>query len=180
MIGQQPILQDVLRQLTTKRRVFVSYHHANDQWYYDRFNGLFSGTYDILYDNSVQRKYDSENTDYVDRCIREEHIKGTSITIVLCGAETWKRKYVDWEIYATLHHQHALLGVKLPTALVTPDFKAVVPGRFHTNLQKGYAHWIDWTEDAGILKTAIEVAITRSRSKHLIDNNALKLSRNRP
>jgi len=48
------------------------------------------------------------------RGIRENFITGTSCTIVLCGAQTHLRKYVHWEIKATLDKEHGLIGVNLP------------------------------------------------------------------
>ena len=92
----------------TKSKVFVSYHHGGDQPYYDAFSRTFSDTYDIVYDNSLARQIDSDSPEYVMRRIREEHITGTSCTVVLVGAATYQRKYVDWEIYATLEKE--LLG----------------------------------------------------------------------
>jgi hypothetical protein len=171
---------NAIANLPVKRKVFVSYHHKGDQFWYNEFIRLFGGKYDILFDNSLQRKIDSDNTDYVDRQIREKHIVGTSITIVLCGAETGKRKYVDWEINSTLHHGHALLGICLPTNPVTIEQKHMTPNRYYTQWANGYAHWIHWTTDPVILKYAIENAITRSTQKSLIDNTALKMTRNLP
>ena len=84
--------------LYSKRRVFVSYHHDSDQWYYNEFSGFFAEEYEAIQDNSLDRLIDSYNTDYVIRRIRENHITGTSCTIVLCGPQTRWRKYVDWEI----------------------------------------------------------------------------------
>jgi hypothetical protein len=43
--------------------------------------------------------------------IRDKHITGTSCTIVLCGSLTPWRKYVDWEIKATLDKEHGLIGI---------------------------------------------------------------------
>ena len=40
--------------LTKRHKVFVSYHHANDQYYRNRFEQLFSSTYDIMVSKSVQ------------------------------------------------------------------------------------------------------------------------------
>jgi len=90
-------------------RVFLSYHHAVDQPYYDAFSRTFHDRYETIRDNSRDRKIDSDVTDYVMRRIREEHVAGTSCTIVLCGLETRWRKYVDWEIKATLDKQHGLM-----------------------------------------------------------------------
>ena len=85
----------------TKPRIFVSYHHAGDRGWYEFFAAYFCDTYDIFQDRSVSREIDSDNSEYVIRQIREEYITGTSCTIVLCGTETPRRKFVDWEIKAT-------------------------------------------------------------------------------
>ena len=34
-------------QTTTKRKIFVSYHHAGDQGYYDAFSRAFHDTYEV-------------------------------------------------------------------------------------------------------------------------------------
>ena len=42
-------LDELLRTLyPPKHKVFVSYHHANDQWDRERFEKLFSEYYDIF------------------------------------------------------------------------------------------------------------------------------------
>lgn len=102
--------------IPTKRQIFVSYHHGSDQWYYDEFSRIFSDTYDVVKDNSLDRAIDSDDSDYVMRRIRENYITGTSCTIILCGAETSQRKYVDWEIKATLDKYHGLIGINLPSS----------------------------------------------------------------
>ena len=76
-----------------KPKVFVSYNHGGDQWYYDRFTELFADGYDIITDTSIERLIDSDDVNYQQQVIREQHITGSSITIVLCGAETWKRRW---------------------------------------------------------------------------------------
>lgn len=155
-------------------RVFVSYHHANDQHWYYRFTSLFSDTYEIITDWSLDRVIDSDDCEYVERRIRENNIVGTSCTILLCGLETWKRKYVDWEIYATLYKQHALLGLVLPTAN-----ERLFPYRFDDNIKTGYAGWIGWTNDPIVLRLAVLEAIYRSvdRLRH-IDNSRPKMKKN--
>ena len=161
-----------------KRKVFVSYHHDNDQYWYDTFSGYFSETLELFYDNSLERGIDSTNSGYLNREIREEYIFGTSVTIVLCGQETYKRRWVDWEIHATLYYSHGLLGIALPTCArdsVTRNY--LVPPRFYENYISGYAVWMEWTEDAGILKAQIEEAVRRSSYTSLIKNSATKMKR---
>lgn len=117
-----------------KHNIFVSYHHGGDQAYYDAFSTAFHDVYDVIYDNSLERKVDSEDVDYVIRRIRENYITGSSCTIVLVGKQTCGRKYVDWEIKATLEKEHGLIGVGLPTAPISADNKITVPGRLYDNI----------------------------------------------
>lgn len=154
-----------------RHKIFVSFHHASDQAYYDAFSRAFHDTHEVIYDNSLERQIDSDNVDYVMRRIREKHIHGTSCTLVLVGANTWGRKYVDWEMYATLEKQHALIGVQLPTAPLDPNGRVIVPGRLHDNIRSGFASWLTWqqvTADVARLERAIAEA--KARAKSLIVN----------
>lgn len=163
-----------------KRKVFISYHHGNDQWAYDHFGKEYGEDLELFYDNSLDGKIRSDDSEYVNRTIREEHIVGSSITIVLIGPETWKRKYVDWEVRSTLHEKHALLGLALHTAPKTWEGKTVVPDRLHHNVVSGYAHFLQLSSVFGPagLKVAIEAAIEKSKNTQLIDNSFPKMFRN--
>lgn len=163
-----------------KPRVFVSYHHERDQAYYDRFVKLFDNYYDIITDTSIDHVIESEDVDYQQQVIREQHITGSSITIVLCGAETWKRRWVDWEIHMTLNKEHALLGIALPTAVKGACGGIIVPDRLHANIKSGYAHWINWTEDPNELQIAIKTAKQNARKTCNIDNSLPRMKRSRP
>jgi len=162
-----------------KPRVFVSYHHQRDQPYYDRFSTLFADGYQIITDNSIERRIGSDDVSYQQQVIREQHITGSSITIVLCGAETWKRRWVDWEIHMTLNKEHALLGLALPTAVRGDRGGAIVPDRLHANIQSGYAHFINWSEDAQSIRAAIAEARNRARVTRNINNSAPRMERSR-
>ena len=166
-------------QYPVKRSVFVSYHHGGDQPYYNAFTKTFDDTYDVIFDNSLERKIDSDNVNYVLQRIRDTFVKGSSCTIVLCGAETPWRKYVDWEIKATLDMKHGLIGVNLPTSRQNSNGNFVVPDRLHDNIQSGYAVWTNWaafTANAAAAKTIIEQAIAKSAAS--IVNNREMMSRN--
>jgi hypothetical protein len=135
------------------------------------FSNAFHDNYESIYDNSLERRVDSDNIEYVMRKIRENYITGTSCTIVLVGYRTWGRKYVDWEIKATLDKQHGLIGVQMPTAPRTPDGSVIVPVRLHDNIQSGFALWLSWQP----ITSSVEhlrhyVADASSRSPQLIDN----------
>lgn len=163
-----------------KPKVFVSYHHERDQSYYDRFTELFDDGYDIITDTSVDRIIASEVAAYQQQVIREQHITGSSATIVLCGAESWKRRWIDWEIDMTLNKRHALLGIGLPTAQRGTNARVIVPDRLHVNVVSGYAHFIQWTEKPQVLTTAINNSIERARQTGKIDNSAARMQKSLP
>jgi hypothetical protein len=162
-----------------RRRVFLSYHHAADQRYYDAFSATFHDAYELISDTSLERRIDSDDVNYVLRRIRESYITGSSCTIVLVGAETWRRKYVDWEIDATLQKGHGLIGVRLPTLYPMADGLYPVPDRLFDNVNSGYAVWTDWatiTQGRHSLISLIETA--NSRNPSLIDNSRPRRMRN--
>lgn len=159
----------------TKRSVFVSYHHDGDQPYYEYFAKILSDAYQIIRDNSLRDEIWSDDADYVMRRIREDYLTGTSCTIVLCGKESHRRKFVDWEIIATLDKQHGLIGVRLPT-----NASALVPARFLDNYQSGYAVWTAWEQlfqnrnpNVAGLRQAIEAA-NRTPKRAIQNNRELK------
>lgn len=151
--------------IPVKRKVFVSYHHAGDQGYYDAFSRLFSDTFDVFYDKSLDRAYGSDNSDYVRWQIRQNDITGSSCTIVLCGAGTHQRKYVDWEIKATLDKRHGLIGVWLPTLPQAPNGGTQKPDRLQDNLDSSYAKWVRWDAlTVDVMRKTIEAAIASPAS----------------
>lgn len=163
-----------------KHKIFISYHHRGDQDYYDAFSKTFHDTYNVIYDNSLERRVDSNNVDYVMRQIREKYLTGTSCTIVLVGAKTWGRKYVDWEIKATLDKKHGLVGVHLPTAARNPDNNHIlVPDRLFDNIDSGYALWISWQElTSSSAQLERYIAEAKSRNVQLIVNGRERRLRN--
>lgn len=168
---------DVFRQQPTRRRVFVSYHHGADQAYYDEWTRFFHDQYDAVFDNSLERRIDSDDVRYVIQRIRDTFITSTSCTIVLLGAQTPQRKYVDWEVKATLDKEHGLVGIVLPTCQRAANGSAIVPTRFHQDYINGHArlgNWTGLTVDA--LKQLIESAVVAPTST--IDNSHPMMQKN--
>ena len=166
-------------QQPVKRKVFVSYQHHGDQVYYEAFSKTFCDTYDVITDNSLERRIDSEDVNYVIRRIREGYVSGSSCTIVLVGKDTWGRKYVDWEIQATLEKKHSLIGVRLPTAPTTPQNTVIVPGRLFDNIKSGYALWLTWQElTSGAHTCSQYIEQANARDKMLIVNTRERRLRN--
>lgn len=85
-------------------KVFISYHHANDQWYKDELS-KFATQHQIFDDQSVDSGDIDDDLDdeSIREKIRDEYLKDTSVTILLVGTETKHRKHVDWEIYSSMY-----------------------------------------------------------------------------
>jgi hypothetical protein len=158
--------------------VFVSYHHDNDQGWYDCLAQFFVNTYDMVTDRSLKESINSDDVDYVMQTIREKFIIGTSLTILLCGSETWKRKYIDWEIKATLDKEHAILGIQLPTLVPGSNGLVTIPARLHDNIQSGYAHWAGWITEPIAFAGAIAAARSKSNYTRSIVNSRDMMGRN--
>lgn len=84
-------------------KVFISYHHDGDQGYKDRLLEL-NNEHDIFIDRSVDTGDIDEALDdqAIRSKIRDEYLGDSTVTIVLAGSETGKRKHVDWEIYSSM------------------------------------------------------------------------------
>jgi hypothetical protein len=159
-----------------RRRVFISYHHAHDQRYYDALSRTLHDQMDLIFDNSLDRQIDSDDTNYVIQRIRDNFISGTSCTLVLCGPETYQRKYVDWEIKATLDKYHGLIAIRLPEVATDSQGRAIIPERLVPNYNSGYMLWKTWSEfmaNPSLITSWIEDAVGRDKSK-IVNAQAIK------
>ena len=114
----------------TKHKVFISYHHANDQAYKEVLLRL-NEAYDIFIDASVDTGDINENLDdqAIRQLIRDGYLRDSTVTIVLVGSETKNRKHVDWEIYSsmfdgTVNKKSGVLVIQLPITGCTHYFAA--------------------------------------------------------
>lgn len=87
-----------------KHRVFISYHHAKDQFYKDKL-AKFGKEHDIFIDGSVNTGdiSDELSDESIRVKIRDEYLRDTTVTILLVGKETKYRKHIDWEIYSSMY-----------------------------------------------------------------------------
>lgn len=102
-------------------KVFISYHHTNDQRYKDFLVSLAT-QHDLFIDRSVDTGDVSDDLDdqRIREIIRDEYLQDSTVTIVLVGTETRKRKHVDWEIYSSMfdggvNKKSGVLVITLPT-----------------------------------------------------------------
>lgn len=176
--------------MSHRHKVFVSYHHENDQGYRNLFENLFSDFHDIMVSQSVQiGDLDPNlNVDAIRQKIRDEYLRDSTVTVVLVGAETWKRKHVDWEISASLRDtefnpRSGLLGILLPT-YPRPDgdptkySRYTIPPRLHDNIECGFAKIYNWCEDPDPVQKWIHEAFNR-RNQVNPNNSRTLFARNR-
>lgn len=156
-------------------KVFVSYHHGNDQSKADHLRNWY-GENNTIIDRSLPSEIDSDDNDYILGIIRRHHLRNSTVTIVLIGSETYQRKWVDWEIYASLRPYgdrsvNGLLGIYLPTA-------KSLPARLQDNVNTGYAVTMKWENLSWQLESKIEAAFEKRRRTDLIDNSRPRRRRN--
>lgn len=159
-----------------RHNVFITYHHQ-DQQSRDRFVQMMG---DRIVDKSVNVgdiDGDSPPTEQTLQIIRERKIASASVTVALIGRCTWKRKYVDWEIGASLrctrtNSRCGLLGILLPDH---PNFGSgryefrLIPPRLADNCggNDAFAVIYDWPGPQGAdeIKEWIHRAFLRRRKQ---------------
>ena len=105
-------------------KVFISYHHQNDQWYKEYLVN-FGKRYSIFIDESVDTGGipDDLPDERIREKIRDDYLRDSTVTIVLVGTETKRRKHVDWEIYSSMYDGpvNKKSGVLVLTLPLLPD-----------------------------------------------------------
>ncbi|MBP5788885.1 MAG: TIR domain-containing protein [Neisseriaceae bacterium] len=186
-----------------RHNVFVSYHHDNDQYWRDRFENLFVNHDDIMVSKSVQIGDIPENTptDRIRQIIRDNYLRDSTVTVVLIGTETWKRKHVDWEIGSSIRHtqynsRSGLLGIILPPfGNSQPDISreynttndnelwyyphSTIPPRLYDNVKCGFAKIYKWSEDPFTVQQWIHEAFLRRDKYPYPDNSRESFKNNR-
>ena len=93
-----------IKETMTKHRVFISYHHKNDQWAKDRLIEL-NKQFDFFIDKSVDTGDipDEWDDQKIRTAIRDNYLKNSTVTILLVGTETKYRKHIDWELFSSMY-----------------------------------------------------------------------------
>ena len=170
-----------------RHKTFISYHH-DDQEEVDKFIETFDHDRNVFMaravgsDQTMDELIESDDDDYVMRRIREEHIGDSTVTLVFVGKNTWSRKFVDWELAASLR-QGPKVG--LPNgvlAILSPELsEAMLPDRLVDNSETGYAKFHPYpknrTQLAKWIDQAFEAREDQSK-RDSIKNGRRKLRRN--
>jgi hypothetical protein len=95
------------------RRTFFSFHYENDVWRAGQVRNCWvtqdreaAGFWDAAAWESVKKKGDAAIHAWID-----EQLKGTSVTVVLIGAMTSGRPYVQYEIKKSHEKGNGMLGI---------------------------------------------------------------------
>lgn len=103
MIGDPPMA----------RHVFFSFHHARDVWRAGQVRNSWvtqdraaAGFWDAAEWESIKKKDQAAIEAWIDK-----QLKGTSVTVVLIGAETSERQHVGYEIKQSHVEGKGLLGI---------------------------------------------------------------------
>jgi hypothetical protein len=121
-----------------KRNVFISSFHADrnevDQFIYRwaTVEKVFTPKALCTFDNDDF--INSTNPEYVMSEIRRKYIGDATVTIVLIGKCTHSRRYVDWELKASLRR-----GQSLPNGLLAYVLPSALPPA--TNVYGGFIEW---------------------------------------
>ena len=150
------------------RKVFFSFHYVKDNWRAAQIRNHWitkpdrksAGYLDAASWEQLRRKGDQA----IKRWINSQ-ISGTSVTVVLIGSETYKRRWVRYEIERTNELQHGLIGIYMHrlknqlgrTALKGSDpfyyFTQVVNGKIVSRMSE-FVNTYDWVRDKGYINFA--------------------------
>ena len=177
------MMQELLE--PTRRKVFISHSHLheieNQKFLNDFANVFVAKELGVSDDDDF---INSPNTDYVMQRIRELYIEDSTVTIVLLGSCTHSRRYVDWEIKASLRQgedflPNGLLGITLPSTNGTSHLPERFSSNWNSEQEKSYALYHSYPQSADQLRGWIEEAFQRRTSRaHLIKNTQDRWSNN--
>lgn len=97
------------------RKVFFSFHYQRDLWRVNvvRNSGAIEGFSAAgFHDASLWEETKWKGDVAVKRLIGSA-LEGTSVTVVLIGAETAHRKYVSYEVEQSIARQNGILGIRI-------------------------------------------------------------------
>lgn len=159
-------------------KVFISYYHKDDQWYKEALV-KFGTTNSIFIDASVDT---GDIPDYlpderIREIIRDKYLRDSTVTIVLVGTETKRRKHIDWEIYSSMYDgavnkKSGILIINLPGVsdrcsvahdsekeIVYPNIKSWTSINTRVEYERRYPYMPDRIID-NLLKPEAKISVT--------------------
>jgi hypothetical protein len=140
------------------RNVFFSFHYQRDIWRANvvRNSGAVIGEAAAGFRDASLWEEARKKGDAAIKKLIDEGLRGTTVTVVLIGAETANRRYVDYEIEKSIERGNGLLGLRIHNIKDrngNTDFPGLVPTRLSNG---GYPIYMwtkcedfsGWVEDA--------------------------------
>lgn len=165
--------------MPVRHKCFLSYHHEDYlavRRFLDSFHGCFIHRGIAMPEDVIG----SNDPDYVMRCVRTLYLRDSTVTIVLVGPCTWSRRFIDWEVQASLRRSqdgpppNGLLAIQL-----WPDCRRL-PERVLLNVDSGYARFWQYPQTDLALEHMVEEAhVARTTIPHLLDNPRDRYHNNR-
>ena len=127
------------------RRVFFSFHYARDLWRVNvvRNSGAVEGVSAAgFHDAAVWEETKRQGDEAIKKLI-DSGLDGTSVTVVLIGAETANRTYISYEIAKSLARGNGILGIRINN-IKDKDGKTENPGPVPLDLANVGAPIYDW------------------------------------
>jgi hypothetical protein len=97
------------------RTVFFSFHYQRDIWRVNQIRSIpnITGTAAAGFkDASLWEEAKKKGDDVIKKMI-DKALEGTSVTVVLIGAKTAGRKYVDYEIQKSIERGNGIVGFQI-------------------------------------------------------------------
>jgi hypothetical protein len=137
-------------------KCFISYHSA-DKNAVDDFCNTFSGSFISRGIHMEEDIINSDNVEYVMQRIRQLYLQDSTVTIVLIGKCTWARRFVDWEVQASLRkpsdgYPNGLLAIQLWESYTN------LPNRVRLNVDSDYANFYKYPKSSTSLSNLIDKA----------------------
>ncbi len=126
------------------RRVFFSFHYQRDIFRANvvRNSGVVEGSAAAGFHDASLWEEAKKKGDATIKKLIDDALNGTTVTVVLIGAETANRKYVDYEIKQSLASGNGLLGIHIDQ-IATPQNARDTRGRVPTGLSSASAQVYD-------------------------------------
>jgi hypothetical protein len=127
------------------RRVFFSFHYRRDLWRVNvvRNSGAIEGISAAgFHDASLWEETKRKGEVAVKKLI-DSRLDGTTVTVVLIGAETANRKYVSYEVEQSVARGNGILGIRINN-IKDKDGRTDPPGAVPAALTKIGATVYTW------------------------------------
>jgi len=152
------------------RRVFFSFHYERDIWRASQIRNSWvtkpdreaAGFWDVASWEEVKKKGEEAIKRWIDR-----QLEGTSVTVVLIGAETSESKWVQYEINQSWDRGNGLIGIHIHNLKDQNGRTDIKGGDIFVKLGYTGIKTYDWVNDNGYgnLGDWVEAAYQRAQNR---------------